>query len=108
MSENQAAIDLVKAPVKYGGKFKAPSFETFKKKLFAEQGRLKPKLFDKGANTIKGQKVVLHHTKGRGTAELFNVVGVTGKQHKSIHAITGYKNVIWDKVRYKFTKWGIF
>ena len=50
--------------------------------------------------TINGQKVILHHPKGRVGPNLYNVVGVTQAQHLEIHGFIGYKNADWGKAIY--------
>ena len=64
-------------------------------------------LIQRNIQTVQGQKVILHHPKGRLGANLYNVVGVTQSQHLAIHAITGYKNAVWDAVQYILGK-GVF
>ena len=106
------AIMKASAQIKWKGVMQAPSYSTFKKKLFKHQRKLTPKLFKKKkfgkANAIKGNDVILHHVKGRAGKELYNVVGVTKKQHLAIHQITGYKNAAWDAVSYVLTNIGGF
>ena len=84
-----------------------PSFEQFKRRLFAAEERLHPGTFDdasvisKGLSpSINGEKVILHHPLGRTGNNLYNVVGVTQNQHLAIHHVIGYRNAQWNAVNY--------